>query len=301
MLWDLATGQPVRSFDGHHAATLHSLSFSPDGRTFAETRRDGTIQVRDVPTCRVLVTIPAGDSELLSVRFSPDGRAIAATYRGRKVCLYSTHGEVSAVLQTIAEPWTATFSPNGEHLAVGCWGFGEIQVWELATNTLEVQLEEPRAVVWEVAYMPADANILASCSDDGTVQLWDLREQCNLLTLEPFGGFGASSVSFTPDGKTLVATGSDGSLCLWDLEYFERHMAGNLRYQMDLLRDELGNAIQSEYLTAWADEVMRRPWPRIGPRARTVTGKPTTVPDDVGVGPEAIASWAGSGPAQFAP
>jgi hypothetical protein len=152
-------------------------------------------------------------------------------------------------------------------------------------------VQELKSVVWEVSFMPGRPDILASCGADGAVRLWDLPEQRNLLTLEPFGGLDASSVSFTPDGKTLVVTGKDGSLCVWDLEYFDRHMAGSLRHQMELLRPELGDAIQEEYLTTWADEVMSRPWPRIGPHAVPMADKPPSAADASGVDPQVIAAW----------
>ncbi len=78
------------------------------------------------------------------------------------------------------------------------------------------------------------------------------------------------SVSFTPGGKTLVASGFDGSLRVWDLEYYDRHIAGNLEYQIGRFREELGASIQTEQLRAWAEDVLRRPWPRIGPHAQPV-------------------------------
>jgi hypothetical protein len=123
--------------------------------------------------------------------------------------------------------------------------------------------------------MPGHPNLLATCSDDGLVQLWDLVGRRNVLTLDRFDG-SALSVAFTPDGKTLVAAGgNDGHVHVWDLEYYERHMAGNLRSHIDLLGPELGDATQTDRLTAWADEVLRRPWPRIGPHA---TPAPTEQP-----------------------
>jgi WD40 repeat protein len=53
------------------------------------------------------------------------------------------------------------------------------------------------------------------------------------------------SVSFTPDGKTLVAAGYSGSPCVWDLEYYDRHIAGNLEYQIGRFCEELGESIQN--------------------------------------------------------
>jgi WD40 repeat protein/predicted Ser/Thr protein kinase len=292
-LWDLATGALGNTLRGHHAPSTHSLSFSPDGETMAATWHGGTIQIREVPSGDVVATIPATENEALSVRFSPDGKTIAATYRWGPIRLYSRQGELLAEFDAVVTPWTAAFSPDGKKLAVACWA-REIQLWDLVTHTLEARLEASKAAVWEVAYMPGRSNILASCSADGYVHVWDLSEQRNLLTLDPFDGFDAVSVSFTADGKTLVAAGGDGSLCVWDLEYFERHMAGHARFYMDLLRDEMGEAIQTDYVTAWADEVLRRPWPRIGPYAQPNVHLPEDDTALGGVDPEVIATWGNS-------
>ncbi|MFH1749127.1 MAG: serine/threonine-protein kinase [Planctomycetota bacterium] len=289
-LWDLSTGREVNSFDGHHRATHRSLSFSPDGESMATTRQDKTVQIREVSTCRVLLTIPSTGKEALSVSYSPDGKTIAVAYRSGGVRLYSPSGESVAHLKTIACPWTVAFRPDGRKLAIGCWG-QQFQIWDLTTYTRDAQFLELRSVVWGVAYMPNDPNILATCSDDGTIRLWDLHTRLNLLLLEPFGRFGANSVGFTPDGKTLVASSSNGSVCAWDLEYYQRHMAGHVRFYMDQLRPELGDAIQKDYLAAWSDDVLSRPWPRIGPHALRQADSHSPTTDTIGVDPAIIASW----------
>ncbi len=288
--WDLATGAIVSALSEHHAATTHSMTFSPDGNTFAATWRDGTIQIREVPTGKIITTMLAKQHEVLSVRFSPDGKTLAATYRWGMIRWYSAQGDLLAEFDAVLTPWTTAFSPDGKKLAAACWS-RQIQIWDLATHSLELRLEASPAVIWEVAYMPGHPNLLASCSDDGYVQLWDLRERRNVLT---FGRFddSASSVSFTPDGKTLVAAGhGKAQLQVWDLEYYDRHIAGNLEHQIARHRDELKNSMQPEQLRAWAKDVLRRPWPRIGPRAQPVHGPPTPSTGVGGVDPDVIADW----------
>jgi WD40 repeat protein len=291
----------VNSFDGSQTATRYSLSFAPDGRTMALTRLDGTIQIREVRTCRVLETIPAAETEILSARFSPDGQVLAATYRRGNLRLYSAGGDLRAALDTVGPAWTMAFTPDSEKLVLACWWTMPIQVWNLTTLTRELLLTEPKAAVWEVAYMPGDPNILASASSDGTVQFWDLTEQREVLKLDPFQQFDATSVSFTPDGKTLVATGGDGSLCVWDLEYFERHIAGNLNRQIALLRPELGDSIRIDYLNAWAEDVAHRPWPRVGPHATPDASVSRSETIGVGVEPRTVAAWGRSAGSRSGP
>jgi len=289
-LWDLHAGSLLSTIEGMHVATGQSLDFSPDGLTVAVTCPDGTIQIRALETGRVLMILPSLGSEALSVRFSPNGLVIASGHRGNEVALWSATGERLGTLDTSTSPWTFGFRQDGRKLAVGCWG-PRFQIWDLESRTLEASIGDAKKVVWGAAYMPTNTNFLATCRADGSVGLWDLNQQRNVLTLEPFGGSDSLSVSFTPDGKTLVAAGFDGSMCVWDLEYYDRHIAGNLEYQIDRFRVELGGRIQTESLRAWAEDVRCRPWPRIGPHAADRAVSSETAIGARGVDPEAVAAW----------
>jgi len=288
--WDLTTGAVINTLSGHHAATNHSLTFSPDGDTFAATWQDGTIQIHEVTGGAILTTIPAQQCEVLSLRFRPNGRTLATTYRSGMIRLYTAQGDLLAEFDAALTPWPTAFSADGTKLAAACWS-RQIQIWDLATRSLDLRLEASLAAIWEVAYMPGHPNLLASCSDDGYVQLWDVPARRNVLTIDRFED-SASSVSFTPDGRTLIVAGhGDAPLRLWDLDYYDRHIAGNLEHQIARRRDPLENSGPTEQLRAWAAGVLRRPWPRIGPHAPSTQPPLSTSAPAGSVDPEVIARW----------
>ena len=85
------------------------------------------------------------------------------------------------------------------------------------------------------------------------------------LTSPEDEGNSTNTVSFGPDGNALVV-GGHGGATIWDLAYFDRHVAGNLPYQLKRFEAELEGEIDGEALRAWARDVLARPWPKYAAR-----------------------------------
>ena len=78
-LWDPATGQLVRGWDGGEG-TVSSLAFSPDGRMLATGHLvdQGSVKLWDVSTGRLLHALRGHKDMVRSVAFTPDGRTLAS-------------------------------------------------------------------------------------------------------------------------------------------------------------------------------------------------------------------------------
>jgi sugar lactone lactonase YvrE len=117
-LWDPATGNQLRSLDGHRRR-LNSVAFSPDGRWLAGADDDGTIHLWDLADRRLVRTITSGRQPVRRVAFSPDGRVLASAATSGTVRLWDpTTGERLAELtgHSVAIRDVA-FSPDGALLA----------------------------------------------------------------------------------------------------------------------------------------------------------------------------------------
>jgi len=75
-VWDVETGETLRTFTGHTNRVL-SISFSPDGRFLVSGSVDGTVRVWGVKTGKTIRTFTGHESVVTSVGFSPDGGYLA--------------------------------------------------------------------------------------------------------------------------------------------------------------------------------------------------------------------------------
>ncbi|MGV3661489.1 MAG: pentapeptide repeat-containing protein, partial [Prosthecobacter sp.] len=77
MLWDAASGQALRTLEGH-SGTVVSVAFSPDGSRIASGSSDKTLRLWDAASSQALRTLQGHSGTVVSVAFSPDGSRIAS-------------------------------------------------------------------------------------------------------------------------------------------------------------------------------------------------------------------------------
>jgi WD40 repeat protein len=76
-LWDVATGECLRTMTGHSGG-VPSVAYSPDGKTLAAGSHDKTVRLWDVATGECLRTLTGHSGSVWSVAYSPDGKTLAA-------------------------------------------------------------------------------------------------------------------------------------------------------------------------------------------------------------------------------
>ncbi|OKH12867.1 hypothetical protein NIES592_16755 [Fischerella major NIES-592] len=212
-LWDLTTGQVIKTLSGNESEK--TMVFSPDGKIIASGGYEKTIKLWDVATGKVVKTLSSQNNSISELIFSPDGKILASRSINNIIQLWDlTTGKVIKSLSEHTDLINSiVFSPDGKILASGS-SDDTIKLWDVTTGKAIKTLTGHVDRVTSVAFSP-DGNMIASGSDDKTIKLWDVTTgKAKTLT---GNSYSVSSVAFSPDGNTIVSGSSDRTIKLWDV------------------------------------------------------------------------------------
>ena len=210
-LWEAASGQPLRTLEGHGESKVHSVAWSPDGKTLASASEDQLWEVASGQPLHILEG--HGESKVHSVAWSPDGKTLASASDDGTIRLWeATSGQLLRILEGHGHGvFSVAWSPGAQTLASASYD-GTIRLWDAASGQPLRTLEGHENWVLSVAWSP-DGKTLGSASDDRTIRLWEAASGQPLRTLEGHENV-VGSVAWSPDGKTLAS--SDGAtIRLW--------------------------------------------------------------------------------------
>lgn len=212
-LWDVQTGQPLRTLTGH-LDVIYCLVMSPDGTLLLSGSADKSIRLWDLQTGQRLGTIAQHTDTVLSLALSPNGRTLASgsLYDPIKLWDLETNRELASLSGQAGRIEALAFSPDGLCLASGS-SDGSVALWDVSvTAGQEPCLLKGHAQTVAALTFEPDGKTLASGSWDGTVKLWSTRTQREKRTLQAESGR-VNTLLISGDGK-LLCSGSD-TLKLW--------------------------------------------------------------------------------------
>jgi WD40 repeat protein/tRNA A-37 threonylcarbamoyl transferase component Bud32 len=190
-LWDVATGQVVRSLKGRGGA-VRAVAFSPDGRRIAAGGADQIVQIWDAASGNSVILFRGHSATVLSVAFSPDGKRVASAGGPDGFAVYNAPDNA--------------FKRNN--------GLSEAMVWDSVTGQIVLGLSGHSRPVTAIAFSP-DGKRLVTASRDGTARVWDALTGAEKLAFRGHAG-AVTSAAFSPDGTRVVSTGVDRAVRVWD-------------------------------------------------------------------------------------
>jgi WD40 repeat protein/DNA-binding SARP family transcriptional activator len=162
----------------NHVGWISTVVFSPDGRSIAAVREDGTVLLYEART-------------------------------GRLERQLHTEGATGLTFET------AAFAPDGNTLVTGSWA-GTVQGWDTATGAqIGRPTVVAASPVASIAFAPAGDTFATAGSSDGLAKLWtaETRRQFGAAFPGDPGQWG--SVRYTPDGSKLIVVYQDGKGFVW--------------------------------------------------------------------------------------
>ena len=217
-LWDLETGENIRTLDGH-PSDVRSVAFSRDGGTLAIASGYSSLSLWDAATGTQKRQLGGYTGSVSSVAFSPDVRTVARGSWDSTIRLWdAVTGTHKYTLKGHTERIRSiAFSPNSRTLASGSSvdrhdssQGGTVRLWDTVTGSHKYTLAGHGNSITSVAFSP-DGRTLAS--GGGVVRLYNVATGVHIRTLDGQNGE-IIGVAFSPDGNTL-ASATGGQIRLW--------------------------------------------------------------------------------------
>ncbi|HNT76365.1 MAG TPA: hypothetical protein PKH77_15225 [Anaerolineae bacterium] len=215
-VWAIETGLEIMRVYG---SDVNSMAFSPDNRWLVTGSEDGTAQVWDVITGRLIVQM-LHESGVNTVAFSSDGqRVVTGGLDGIARVWEITTGQEIAQIAHKSSVNAMAFSPNGQWIVSGS-GDNTARVWGTTTGQKAVELSLTGEVN-AVAFSP-DGRRIATGSWDGMIWIWDVSAALNTgaapgRTLAwMMHEASVNAVAFSPDGQWVVSGSDDNTARVWE-------------------------------------------------------------------------------------
>ncbi len=222
-LWDLATGENLRTF--RRAGTcIASSRMNSDGSLAASVGdHDTNLSLWDTGTGTHLsfIEVEQYGSWVSDVSVSPKALHAATLSSGKNLRFWdiATGKQLNHIECPVNKAMSRTefvvYTPDARRCITSGLGVSCI-IWDVTTGKCLRNFGEASMNAGRVA-ISADGRWMASPCPDNTIRLWDIETGACIHVFEGHSGK-VHCVSFSPDGLHLVSGSADHSLRLWDVK-----------------------------------------------------------------------------------
>mmetsp|Transcript_37641 Transcript_37641/g.150106 ORF Transcript_37641/g.150106 Transcript_37641/m.150106 type:complete len:603 (-) Transcript_37641:890-2698(-) len=173
-LYDIRTGQVVRTFEGHNSSVSRAI-FNPRGNLIISGSKDSTIKCWDVLSGLCVKTFSSHLGEVTSVELNSSGSMLLSSSKdnsnrlwdlalGKPIRRYKEHQNTSKNFIR------SSFGPR-ERVIIGGSEDGFVYIWDRDTKSVVQKLGPCDGPVYN-AQWNTKQSLLASCGYDGVVRTW---------------------------------------------------------------------------------------------------------------------------------
>ena len=218
VLWDIATGELIRSFS-EHQYPISGICWNVDGKSFISCDIAGYIRVTDLE--------PSDDDAILQQNLSSlgvcvrDSDGAIAAIDGFEVVIRNAEGEKLRSFKggNLNYAQRLALSPDGRVLAVSRID-GVVGLWDMDSGKLIRELYKHKRSARGLAFTP-DGTKLVTGGGDGRAIVWDVATGKLIWSLEGHEA-GVHGVACSPDGNLIATSSWDKLLFLWDAKTGEQ-------------------------------------------------------------------------------
>lgn len=224
ILWDIATGQEIRRFEGHQAS-LSDVLFIPQTEQAVSVSTDGMIFFWDVNTGEIVQQLEVPKSEEISLSVDHHGRLLLVTMAsdyqqcGLQILWDIEEGqEIERFEPEYFGLWTGDLTPDASRAIATYWDGSQVVVdvengQELGRFApVEAHINPSR---FHVAVSP-DGETVATSGSNAGVRLWSLATFEEIRTLSVTANI--ESLAFSANGTQLMILSNENHLMLWNVE-----------------------------------------------------------------------------------
>jgi WD40 repeat protein len=243
ILWDVTTGQSLRTFAGH-TDRIYKLALSPDKTRLLSASADGTVGMWDVASGDLIRSYKVPDADPKSddfngVAFAPDGQTFATAGADKMVRVWDANTDrlimtLSGHAETVNE---VLYSPDGTRITSSSWD-DTVRLWDAKTGTEVRRITGHNGNTFGLAYI--DDRYLLTTSQDTTVRLWDVMTGDELHRFQGHSDW-VQEVAVSADRLFILSGAQDRTARVWRLDLTPQQIADfatQNRYSRPLLCQE---------------------------------------------------------------
>jgi len=224
-LFEVATGDVVRTYRGSNTSTVNALAFSPNGAIFLLGRANGALELRRTSDNTILFTLTGHTTPVQAVAFAPDGTLAVSGDSAGVAILWDVINGIEVRRFTHADGVTAVAFPptRSDQFATGC----RDQIARLwSTLGTVVQQYAPVYSGGVLVAGHSDAITSVAFSSDGTQLLTGGADRRVSLWQTASGAWvrwfighteRVNAVGFAPNGQHIVSGSDDTTLRVWSV------------------------------------------------------------------------------------
>uniref|UniRef100_A0A673AZM4 CARD domain-containing protein n=1 Tax=Sphaeramia orbicularis TaxID=375764 RepID=A0A673AZM4_9TELE len=189
-------------------------------------QEDGTVQVLEVPSGRLLATLLGHTKTVLHCQFSQNGQTLITSSEDTTIRVWRWQSGECKVLQGHKEQVRcfSLLSKSPTETTLLSWSFdGTVKVWDIDSGEKLQDIEAHREAILSCHVSP-DGCFFATTSADKMIKLWSVKDGSLLKICSRDGKDGMDSLHggwvtdlhFSPDDSLLVSTG--GYIKWWNVD-----------------------------------------------------------------------------------